>query len=201
MRIRSFVLPISCLAVITLSGCGGGGGGGGDTEAVTASPAAGTDVTNSGNTAAGGPTAPLPIPTKGVLKMATSGAASTINGIDVTVTLPAGVTVAADPVTGEVTNGVVTASGVAAVQTIGTQNVITARYAPASSATPAQLHIVMANMPGFNLGEFVTIQFDLTTGTSFPAANAFNVTNFFAKGLDGLGLSGITAAPSSATGL
>src|SRR6185369_5829988 len=97
MRIRSFVLPISCLAVITFSGCGGGGGGTGD---VTPSSTAEPEATDNGTTTTGGATAPLPVPTKGVLKMATAGAAGTIAGIDLTVTLPSGVTVAADPITG-----------------------------------------------------------------------------------------------------
>jgi len=197
MRIRSLVF-ISFLAVITFSGCGGGGGGTGD---VTPSSTAGPAATDNGSTATGGASAPLPVPTKGVLKMATAGAAGTIAGIDLTVTLPSGVTVAADPITGEVTNGVVTASGVAAVTTFGTQNLITGSFAPASSVTPGQLHIVIANVPGFNLGEFATVQFDLATGTSLPAANAFSVTSFLAKGLDAADLSGITAAPVSVSGI
>jgi len=36
---------------------------------------------------------------------------------------------------------------------------------------------------------------------AFPAANGFTVASFRAKGLDGPGLSGITAAPSSAIGV
>jgi len=133
--------------------------------------------------------------------MATAGAAGTIAGIDLTVTLPSGVTVAADPITGEVPNGVVTVSGVAAAGTFGTQNLITGSFAPASSVTPGQLHIVIANVPGFNLGEFATVQFDLATGTSLPTANAFSVTSFLAKGLDAADLSGITAAPVSVSGI
>lgn len=207
MRIKNFVLQIFCLAVIALSGCGGGGGGS-DTVAPTPTSTAGTDVTNTGSTATstgstatGGTVTPTTAPTKGVLKMATSGAASTIAGIDVTVSLPDGVTVAANSVTGEVTNGVVTPSGVAAVTIPGTQNAITAMFVPASSGVPGQLHIVMANVPGFGQGEFATVQFDLATGTSLPAANAFSVTSFLAKGLDAVDLSGITAAPASVSGI
>jgi len=204
MRIRNFVLPVFCLAMIALSGCGGGGG---STEGVTPSATVGTDVTSTGSDATSGTGstttggASLPAPTKGMLKMATSGAASTIAGIDVTVSLPAGVTVAANPVTGEVTNGVVTPSGVAAVTIPGTQNAITARFVPASSGAPGQLHIVMANVPGFSPGEFATVQFDLATGTTLPLINAFSVTSFLAKGLDGADLSGITVALASVGGI
>lgn len=195
MRMRNLGLPIFCLAMVALTGCGGGGGA----DAVTPSPAQGTDVTsNGGSNATGGTAATQSAPTKGVLKMSTTGAAGTIAGIDVMVNLPAGVTVAADPATGEVANGAVTVSGATAA---GAQNLTVAIFTPASTATPAQLHIVMANVPGLNLGEFATVRFDLATGTLLPAATSFAVTNFIAKGLDGAVLSGITAAPVSVGGI
>jgi hypothetical protein len=192
MKIRNFVWPILCLAMIALSGCGGGGTGG-----TTPEP---TQGSNNGGVFPTGGTNPLAAPTKGLLKLATAGAAGTIAGIDMTVNLPAGVTVAADPNTGEVTTGAITVSG-AAAGTFGTQKVAVARFTPASTVTPAQLHIVMANVPGFSVGEFATVQFDLATGTALPAADAFTVTDCIAKGLDGLGLSGITAAPASVAGI
>ena len=188
MKRRNFVWPILCLATIALSGCGGGGSGGA------------TPASDNGSIFTTGSTNPLAAPTKGLLKLATAGAAGTIAGIDMTVDLPAGVTVAADPNTGEVTTGAITVSG-AAAGTFGTQNVTAAKFTPASTVTPAQLHIVMANVPGFSVGEFATVQFDLATGTALPAADAFTVTGCIAKGLDGLGLSGITAAPASVAGI
>jgi hypothetical protein len=194
MRRKSFGWPILCLALIALSGCGGSGG-------ATPTPTQGTDVTNNGSTATGGTTS-LSAPTKGVLKMATAGAAGTIAGIDVTVNLPAGVTVAADPVTGEVANGAVTLSGVAAVGSLGAQNVIVAKYTPAASTVAtSQLHIVMANVSGFGVGEFATVNFDLATGTALPVADAFSVMSCVARGGDGAVLSGVTAAPASVAGI
>lgn len=157
-----------------------------------------SDFHGNGSNQTGGTIAPLPTPTSGLLKIGTVGIANVIAGIDISFNLPTGIIVAADPLTGVVTDGVVTISGVAAV---GTRNVTVAKYTPASSGTPAQLHVIMANGLGFPLGEFVTIQFDLTTGATFPAASAFSVTNFFAKGLDGAGLSGITTAPVSVGGI
>jgi hypothetical protein len=189
MRMRNFVWPIFCLAVIALSGCGGG--------TAPPSPAQGT---NDGSIFTTGGANPIAAPTKGVLKL-TAGAAGTIAGIDMTINLPAGVTVAADPVTGEVTTGVVTVSGVAAAGTLGTQNATAAKYTPATAATPAQLHIVMAIVPGFSLGEFATVHFDLATGTALPTAEAFTVAGFAARGADGLGLSGVSAAPASVAGI
>jgi len=157
-----------------------------------------SDFNSSGKNGTGSTIDPIPTPTSGLLKLSTAGTANVIAGIDMSINLPAGVIVDADPLTGVVTDGIVTISGVAAV---GTRNVIVAKYTPASIGTPANLHIIMANGLGFNLGEFATIQFDLATGASFPAANAFSVTTFSAKGLNGAGLSGITAAPVSATGI
>ena len=142
--------------------------------------------------------APIPSPTSGVLALSTAGTASVIAGIDITVNLPPGIIVNADPITGIVTDGVVTISGVAAV---GTSNVTVAKFSPASIGTSANLHVIMANGLGFPLGEFVTIKFDLTTGATFPTANSFSVTKFIAKGLDGAALSGITAAPASVVGI
>jgi hypothetical protein len=156
------------------------------------------DFHNNANNLTGGTIALIPTPTSGLLTLGTAGTANVIAGIDMTVNLPAGIIVDADPLTGIVADGVVTISGGAAV---GTRNMAVAKYTPASIGTPAQLHIIIANALGFPLGEFVTIQFDLTIGATFPAANAFSVTNFFAKGLDGTGLSGITAAPVSARGI
>lgn len=196
MKIRNFVWPILCLATIALSGCGGGGTGG-----ATPLPTAGSETTNNGGVFTTVGTIPEAAPTGGVLKLATAGTAGTIAGIDITVNLPAGVTVAADPNTGEVTTGAVAVSGVATARTLGTQNVTVAKFTPASTVTPAQLHIVMANVPGFGVGEFAAVQFDLATGTALPAADAFTVSSCIAKGLDGLGLSGITAAPASVAGI
>jgi hypothetical protein len=150
-------------------------------------------------TTGGLPAAPI----GGLLSLSAAGAPSVIAGIDVRVNLPAGVIVAADPLTGETAPGVVTMSGEAAVGDAvpAANKVAVAKYTPASIGSPAQLHIVMANAVGFVPGEFVTIQFDLATGTSFPTASAFSVASFFAKGLDGSGLAGITAAPASVQGI
>ena len=146
----------------------------------------------------GATVAPLPTPTAGVLKLATNGIPSVIFGIDVTIALPAGVIVDADPLTGEAAAGVVSISGAAAV---GTSSLVVAEYTPASIGVPALLHIVMVNNLGFGLGEFVTIQFTTTTGGIFPLTNQFFAVSFFAKGFNGAALSGVTAAPLSVEGI
>lgn len=154
-----------------------------------------TDFTNSGKNQTGITIPPIPAPTSGLLKLGTSGTADTIGAIDMTVNLPAGVIVNANATTGEVTSGVITISGVAAV---GDSKLASAKFTPAAVGAPAQLHIVLINATGFGLGEFVTVRFDLDTGGSFPTgASAFSVTGFSPKGLTGATLSGITAAPAS----
>jgi len=140
----------------------------------------------------------LPVPTSGVLKFGTTGAPSVIFGIDVTIALPPGVIVDADPLTGQTANGVVTISGGAAV---GSNPVSVAKYTPAAIGTPGQLHIALLNSAGFGLGEFVSVQFSTTTGANFPLSNQFSTVNFLAKGSNGAGLAGVTSAPLSVEGM
>lgn len=157
-----------------------------------------TRFSNSGRNESGVAIALLPAPARGVLRMLTAGAPDIIAGIDLTLDLPAGVIVHADPITGEVAAGVVTVSGVASV---GGNRLSSARFTPASGGSPAKLQVILVNVAGFGPGEFVTIRFDLAGGASFPAADAFSVTSLFAKGRDGSGLAGITAAPAAVAGI
>jgi hypothetical protein len=106
-----------------------------------------------------GGTIPAPITfTSGVLQISTTGtlaAGTVINGIDVTVTLPAGVTVKADAL-GEVSTGVLFPSRVAS-----TNSTVSGKYTPASGATLATLRIILLNVqPGITLGEFIHVNFD-----------------------------------------
>jgi hypothetical protein len=140
----------------------------------------------------------LPLPTSGLLVLSTAGTPNIMAGVDVTVNLPAGVILNADPITGETASGVVSVSGEALV---GSNNLAVAKYTPASIGTPARLHIVLVNVSGFRLGEFATVQFDLATGAGFPLSSAFTVMSFSAKGLDGSGLSGMSAVPSAEAGI
>jgi hypothetical protein len=147
--------------LIILPHCGGGGGGGG----------------NNGST-----------PTTAVLTLSTTvtgaiPATTTINGYDVTVRLPAGVTVEASPDSVNpavlVTDpNVVTATGNAT----GAQ--ISAVYTAAVGGTPAmvKVHIVSAN--GFSAGEFCTIACDISTGTNPSASDFAQPTLDEATGID-----------------
>jgi Glucodextranase, domain B len=147
-------------------------------------------------------TATLPVATAtatgGLLKLGTSGAATDlIAGIDLLVSLPAGVTIDADPSSGEAATGAVTVSGAAA----GSNSLVVAKYAPAGAGVPATLHMVLLNAAGFHPGEFATVRFNVAAGAGFPALNAFTVADFTARGVDSSVLGGVTAAASSVAGV
>lgn len=166
------LISLFLLVVAALSGCSRGG-----SDQAADSPPLSASVNAT-------------VAASGELKLATAGTPSLIAGVDVTVILPAGVSVAADPTTGETAAGAVMISGVAADNSL-----LAAKYTPASGNAPATLHIVVINAAGFHPGEFATVRFNLAQGTSFPAVGAFVITNFSAKGPDSTPLSGIIAAP------
>jgi len=154
---------------------------------------------NSGGRNETGADAPIISPTNGILKISTAGPANTIGAVDMTVTLPAGVTVTADPVTGEAAAGIVTISGAAAV---GGNKLIAAKVTPASNAGPGKVTISMISATGFAPGECLTVDFEMVAGGTFPAkADAFAVTGVAVKGLDAKLLTGMTAVPSSLAAL
>lgn len=151
-----------------------------------------TEFNNSGKNP--GVPAPIVTPTNGILKISTSGSPN-IGALDMTVTIPAGVEVAADPATGEAAPGAVVISGAAAT---GNNKLLAAKVTPASGGNPGKLTISMINSTGFGPGECVTVDFKVAAGGSFPAKAAFTMTGVSAKGLDGTTpLSGVTVAPAS----
>lgn len=161
MKARNLIGLITCVAVAVLSGCGG--------RALPARPAT--------------------QPTAAVLKLSTRGAlpsGDSIAAIDVTVSLPAGVTVKADG-TGQTLAGTVVPSGVAAGSTA------VASFTPASGGNPARTRIVMINVTGFGTGEFATVNCDIAAGNP-PKATDFGLTGFAAASLTGTPLSGLTPA-------
>jgi hypothetical protein len=143
-------------ALITLPNCGGGGGGGGT---------------------------PAPVqPTTAVLTLSTTvngvmPANTIITGYDVTITLPAGVTVKSTTPP-QTDSGVVTATGVAA----GSSTTIAGVYAAAAGATPGKVRFIIANGSGFSAGEFCKVTCDIAAGYN-PSASAFTQPTFAASGL------------------
>jgi hypothetical protein len=125
---------------------------------------------------------PAPIVfTIGVLQLRTDGvlpANTVINGIDCTVSLPAGVTVKSNPATGETPPGVVDPVSLAAVG-----SVVSAKY----DNVAGTVRIILINVqPGFAIGEFAHLEFE-----GYPVGSA----NFAVKVNRIDGGSGTSSAP------
>ncbi len=150
-----------CISILVSSGmlvaCGGGGSSGG--------------------------TAPSQ-PTAAILKLMTSGTGTTIYGIDVTMNLPAGVTVKS-------TNPPETDSGVVTVSGVASGSIVTAVYTPASWSAPGKVRILIANATGFTTGEFATINTDIADGRT-PRATDFGLVSFSAIDADLQPITGLT---------
>lgn len=116
-------------------------------------------------------------PTAAVLKLSTSGS-GTIKGIQATLTLPAGVTIANS--SGTPSTGKVTLSGVTSANTYLSSNV--------SGQT---LQIVVADSTGFQAGEFITINADIASGTGIVFNNGFTLSNVIVSGANGVVLSAV----------
>jgi len=153
--LKSLLMMFFAVAVMALFGCGGGGGG-------AAAP-----------------------PTTATLKLSTAGTAGTpIAGIQVTVVLPKGVTVAAtstiDPAVMETNAGVVLLSGATVADPAAfSQLKPTAVYTPATATTPGKVKIGLASQKDFSLGEFVTLNTVIAAG-NVPVATDFTLEGFTA---------------------
>jgi len=158
-------LLMAMFGIISLSGCGSGGGDG---------------VTQ---------------PTTAVLKMSTQGtlpSGTQIGGIDVTITLPTGVTVKSVASPPETDSGVVVTSGVAAAN-----STVLSTYTPATSSSTGKVRVLLANSTGFGTGEFMTVHCDIASGST-PTASDFSVSGFVAKDLNGVAISGLNSAFTAA---
>ena len=99
--------------------------------------------------------------TGGVLQLSTAGAlpaGAAINGVDFTLTLPAGVAVKADPTTGETLPGVVAQAHTA------NNGLSMGKFDKAAGTLRV---ILIQSPPGFSLGEFAHVEFD-----GFPVGGA-----------------------------
>jgi len=156
-------MMLLAMIVVLVGGCSSGGstGNGGGTQ----KPAAAA-VTATVKIAAAGT-----LPTN-----------STIGGVDLALTLPAGVTVKASP--GSLSAlvpdaGIVTASGAAAANSR-----VYAVYTAGAGAAPGTVRILLANTAGFSTGEFVTVKCDIASGST-PTTADFSASGI--KFVDGNG--------------
>jgi hypothetical protein len=133
------------VTALCMAGCGSGGGG---------------------TTAAA--------PTQAIITLSTQGTPSLtpLNSAQVILTLPAGVTVAADQ-NGNTSNGVVKASGTATGAEI-----VSGNYTPATSTTQGTVKVFVVKSAGFSAGEFATVTCNFTGAT--PSATSFNATDLTA---------------------
>ncbi len=159
------------LTILGTAGCGGG---------------------TSTTPAASGGSAPAPAP-KAVITLATAGtltAGTAIGGLGVTVDLPYTVTVRTTG-GGNVDNGVVATSGVAAGQAT-----VMALYSDATGSTPARLYLVLASSgSGMPVGQFATITCEIKPGAD-PVPADFSLTDFSAVDTSGVSIPSLTTALS-----
>jgi hypothetical protein len=128
-------------------------------------------------------------PTKAILNISTSGtlpAGTLIGGVDISVSLAAGVSLKTTANPPDVDAGVVAASGVAA-----TGSTVLATYSAPSGSGPGTARLLIANPNGFGAGEFATIDCDIAAGSN-PQAADFSLLNFTVKDLNGAELTGLT---------
>lgn len=155
---------ILTLSMISLLAACGGGGGGTSTRTVT-------------------------------LKLSTVEAplaSASVVGVDITMTLPAGVTPGLNP-DGSVAATVVAVSGAAVSGTV-----LPPVYVAENGATKGTLRLTVTSSAtsGFNAGEFVTVTLALT-GAATPVAGDFVLSGFSPIDILGGVVTGLTAAVSS----
>lgn len=146
---RRFIILAGLAVAALLTACGGGGGGGGGTSQ----------------------------PTTATLILSSVGPVDTaISSADVTITLPAGVTVKTDAA-GAVSDGVAVASG----KSVGALNPV-ASYTPATATAAAKVRVLIIDGSNFTVGEFLTVHCDVAAG-SFPQPTDFSAV--FTKDANG----------------
>lgn len=151
-----------------LPGCGGGSGG-----SAAAAPGA-------------GPTITLNPSVQGALAPGTR-----IGSLDLTLSLPAGVTVKADR-NGQVLDSAVQPAGAAAGA------LAVAAYTPADATHPGRLRILLIQAGGFTTGAFANIRCDLA-GVPAPAAGDFGLSGLAATDVDSVPIAGLTPALTAVT--
>jgi hypothetical protein len=138
---------------------------------------------NSGGNSGGGGVAQQP--TKATVKIAVAGTlpvSSTIGGVDLSLTLPTGVTVKSS--IGSLSALVPDAGTVAASGVAASNSKVYAVYTAAARTVQGTVRILLANTTGFAAGEFVTVKCDIASGNT-PTTTDFSTSG--AKFVDGNG--------------
>jgi hypothetical protein len=132
------------------------------------------------------PTAVLTLSTQGSI------AAQSIRGLQLTITLPSGVTIGADS-GGMPNDGVLAASGVAA----GGSATVAGHYTAATASSPGTVTLVLVKTTGFDIGEFARVTCNLASGTALQAAD-FGHSGFKAVDQHGATIDGLEVTMSVA---
>jgi len=111
-------------------------------------------------------------------------AATVLYAAGFTLQLPAGVTLPADPSSGEVAAGVLQPADATALAG--------ARYLPAADGAPAQLSVTIADPLGFAVGALATLSCSVAPGASL-GASGFSLAGFSARDSNGAVIPGVTA--------
>jgi hypothetical protein len=124
---------------------------------------------------------PAARPTGAVITLSTSVTGTipgdtTINGYDVTITLPAGVTVKSTTAPPQTDSGVVISTGSVA------GSAMTAVYSAATATIPGKVRILIADASGYYAGEFSKVNCDITAGYDLTSSD-FQQPTFAASGL------------------
>jgi len=118
--------------------------------------------------------------TRAVVKLDTTGVSGQIGAVDVTITLPIGVSVQHASNPPETDPGVVAASGQAL-----SGSVVASTY----NNTAKTVRIMLVNPSGFSAGEFVTLNTDLATGAA-PLSADFAISAISVMDLNGQSIPG-----------
>ena len=131
-----------------------------------------------------------------VVRLSVQGiATATVYGIDVTIDLPAGVTVPVkNAATGEVADNAIAVSGVA---TSGT-SLMTAKYTAAAGTAPATIHVALINSGGFGAGEFITVKCDIAPGAVVSSGGFTVEAGAVIKDGSGIAISGASVTLNAA---
>jgi len=146
------------LIVALLAGCGSGGGGAGGSvvQPAQATVAVSTEAAS---------------------------ASTVLYAVQLTLRLPAGVTVAADPASGEVSAGI--------LHPVDSAALAGARYQAATAAAQASVTLNIVDPAGLTVGALATLTCTVSPGSALNGTG-FTLEGFSAKDQNGVVISGIT---------
>jgi hypothetical protein len=121
-------------------------------------------------------------PSQALLRLSVEGSAPSlsIKGVQMTLELPAGVTIAASEA-GKIDGAALSASGAAA----GGSALLAGHFTPATSSAQSAAKVMLARPTGFDAGEFATVTCAIAKGAS-PRWSELRISGFKAVDEDGV---------------